>query len=159
MQRPGKPASVAGRFSDLPHNESAVSMDLFQLKLFQRISERMNWLGARTEVLSQNVANADTPDYVPHDLKPLNFEEHLVKTPQVVQERTNPMHMSGTVGPVDPIDDEKQRNPYESAPVGNSVVLEEQMIKMADAQHNYQLMTNLYRKNVDLLKMALGRGV
>jgi flagellar basal-body rod protein FlgB len=38
-------------------------------------------------------------------------------------------------------------------------VLEEQMTRMADAQHNYQLMTNLYRKNVDLLKMALGRGV
>jgi len=134
-------------------------MDLFQLKLFQRISERMNWLGVRQQVLSQNNANADTPDYVPHDLKPLNFEDHLVKTPRVVQERTNPLHMSGTGAPVDTVDDEKQRNPYESAPVGNSVVLEEQMTRMADAQANYQLMTNLYRKNVDLLKMALGRGV
>jgi flagellar basal-body rod protein FlgB len=133
-------------------------MDLFQLKLFQRISERMNWLGVRQEVLSQNIANADTPDYVPHDLKPLTFKDHLVETPRVVQERTNPMHMAGTAAPVDPVNDEKQRNPYESAPVGNSVVLEEQMTKMADAQANYQLMTNLYRKHVDLLKMALGRG-
>ena len=32
------------------------------------------------------------------------------------------------------------------------------MVKLADAQHSYQLMTNLYRKHVDLLKMALGRG-
>jgi flagellar basal-body rod protein FlgB len=38
------------------------------------------------------------------------------------------------------------------------VVLEEQMVKLADAQHSYQLMTNLYRKHVDLFKMALGRG-
>ena len=30
--------------------------------------------------------------------------------------------------------------------------------KLADAQASYQLMTNLYRKHVDLLKMALGRG-
>lgn len=134
-------------------------MDLFQLKLFQRVSERMGWLGARQQVLAQNVANADTPDYVPHDLKPLTFTEHLTKSRPVTQLRTDPMHLAGTAQPTDSIDDIKQRNPYESAPVGNSVVLEEQMTKLADAQASYQLMTNLYRKHVDLLKMALGRGV
>jgi flagellar basal-body rod protein FlgB len=56
------------------------------------------------------------------------------------------------------IDDQKTKKQYESAPVGNAVVLEEQMVKLADAQSNYQLMTNLYRKHVDLFKMALGRG-
>lgn len=134
-------------------------MDLFKLKLFQRISERMNWLGARQEVLAQNVANADTPSYVPHDLKPLDFAEHLKKLAPVAPARTNPQHLAGTAAAVSPIDDMKQRSPYESAPVGNSVVLEEQMTKLADAQASYQLMTNLYRKHVDLLKAALGRGV
>ena len=52
-------------------------MDLFQLKLFQRMSERMGWLGARQEVLAQNIANADTPDFVPHDMKALKFVDHL----------------------------------------------------------------------------------
>ena len=141
-----------------PHNESAEPMDLFQLKLFQRISERMNWLGARQQVLAQNIANADTPDYVPHDLKPLTFTDHLTKSNPVTQSRTDPKHLVGTAQPSDPIDDMKQRNPYESAPVGNSVVMEEQMTKLADAQASYQLMTNLYRKHVDLLKTALGRG-
>lgn len=161
MQRPGKPASaLRGPIwigSGSPHNESADSMDLFQLKLFQRISERMGWLGARQQVLAQNIANADTPDYVPHDLKPLTFQDHLTKSRPVVQLRTDPKHLVGTAQPVDQVDDIKQRNPYESAPVGNSVVIEEQMTKLADAQANYQLMTNLYRKHVDLLKMALGR--
>ncbi len=133
-------------------------MDLFQLKLFQRISERMGWLGARQQVLAQNVANADTPDYVPLDLKPLKFTDHLTKTTPVTQLRTDPKHLTGTAQPASSIDDVKQRNPYESAPVGNSVVLEEQMTKLADAQHSYQLMTNLYRKHVDMLKTALGRG-
>lgn len=134
-------------------------MDLFKLKLFQRISERMNWLGARQEVLAQNVANADTPSYVPRDLKPLDFAEHLKKLAPVAPARTDPQHLAGTAAAVSPIDDMKQRSPYESAPVGNSVVLEEQMTKLADAQASYQLMTNLYRKHVDLLKAALGRGV
>jgi flagellar basal-body rod protein FlgB len=134
-------------------------MDLFQLKLFQRMSERMGWLGARQEVLAQNIANADTPDYVPHDMKALTFVDHLNKVPQIVQARTDPMHMGGANARAASIDDQKTRKQYETAPVGNSVVLEEQMVKLADAQHSYQLMTNLYRKHVDLLKMALGRGV
>ncbi|MGH6893099.1 MAG: flagellar basal body protein [Dongiaceae bacterium] len=133
-------------------------MDLFQLKLFQRLGERMGWLGARQQVLAQNIANADTPNFVPHDMKPLNFAEHLAGVAPVVQARTDPLHMTGTAAPVTSVDDEKTKKQYETAPVGNSVVLEEQMMRLADAQASYQLMTNLYRKHVDLLKMALGRG-
>jgi flagellar basal-body rod protein FlgB len=132
-------------------------MDLFQLKLFQRMSERMGWLGARQEVLAQNIANADTPRFVPHDMKALKFVDHLNEVASVTQERTDPMHMSGTTTADASIDDQKTKKQYETAPVGNSVVLEEQMVKLADAQASYQLMTNLYRKHVDLLKMALGR--
>jgi flagellar basal-body rod protein FlgB len=134
-------------------------MDLFQLKLFQRMSERMGWLNARQGVLAQNIANADTPHYVPHDMKALNFVDHLAEVTPVAQMRTDPMHMSGTTQRGSSIDDQKTKKQYETAPVGNSVVLEEQMVKLADAQHSYQLMTNLYRKHVDMLKMALGRGV
>ena len=133
-------------------------MDLFQLKLFQRMSDRMGWLSARQTVLAQNIANADTPEFVPHDMKALTFEDHLTKVTPVVQQRTDPMHMTGTTTAAASIDDQKTKKQYETAPVGNSVVLEEQMTKLADAQHSYQLMTNLYRKHVDLFKMALGRG-
>jgi flagellar basal-body rod protein FlgB len=140
-----------------PQEESDGSMDLFQLKLFQRMGERMGWLGARQQVLAQNIANADTPDFVPHDMKPLSFAEHLTGVAPVSQARTDPMHLVGSAAPVTSIDDQKTKKQYETAPVGNSVVLEEQMIRLADAQASYQLMTNLYRKHVDLFKMALGR--
>jgi flagellar basal-body rod protein FlgB len=134
-------------------------MDLFQLKLFQRMSERMGWLGARQGVLAQNIANADTPHYVPHDMTALKFVDHLNEVGPVTQARTDPMHMSGTTSRAASIDDQKTKRQYETAPVGNSVVLEEQMVKLADAQHSYQLMTSLYRKHVEMLKLALGRGV
>ena len=133
-------------------------MDLFQLKLFQRMSERMGWLGARQEVLAQNIANADTPHFVPHDMKALKFVDHLNQVAPITQARTNAMHMGGTGQPDASIDEQKTKKQYETAPVGNAVVLEEQMVKLADAQSSYQLMTNLYRKHVDLFKMALGRG-
>ena len=41
------------------------------------LRERMTWLNQRQDVLSQNVANADTPGYVARDLKPLDFDDML----------------------------------------------------------------------------------
>ena len=43
-------------------------MDLSRLKVLNLLTTRMNWLNERQRVLAQNVANADTPDYVARDL-------------------------------------------------------------------------------------------
>ncbi len=133
-------------------------MDLFNIPLFHRITERMNWLGAREKVIAQNVANADTPDFQPKDVVPLDFGDHLKKLAAVEPERTNPKHIVGTIPPADPVDSKKQKKTYETAPAGNSVVLEEQMQKLSIAQADYNQMVNLYRKHVDMLKTAIGRG-
>ena len=47
----------------------------------------------------------------------------------------------------------------ETAPAGNSVVIEEQMMKLSQTQADYNAMVNLYRKHIDMLKTAIGRGV
>ena len=53
---------------------------------------------------------------------------------------------------------QKLRKPYEVAPTGNSVVLEEQVLKVSETAGDHRLMTNLYRKHIAMFKMALGRG-
>jgi flagellar basal-body rod protein FlgB len=133
-------------------------VDLFKIPLLQRMTERMNWLGAREKVLAQNIANADTPHYQPKDVVPLDFEDHLQKLAPVEPQRTSPLHMVGTIPPKDPVDSKKQKTPYEQAPAGNSVVIEEQMMKMSQTQADYNEMVNLYRKHIDMLKTAIGRG-
>ncbi len=133
-------------------------MDLFKIPLLQRMTDRMAWLGAREKVLAQNIANADTPGYQPKDVVPLDFEDHLQKLAPVEPERTNPLHLVGTIPPKDPIDSKKQKKTYETAPAGNSVVIEEQMMKMSQTQADYNTMVNLYRKHLDMLKTAIGRG-
>jgi flagellar basal-body rod protein FlgB len=118
----------------------------------------MEWLGAREKVLAQNIANADTPGYQPKDVVPMDFEDHLQKLAAVEPQRTNPQHMLGTIPAKDPIDSKKEKKPYETAPAGNSVVIEEQMMKMSQTQADYNEMVNLYRKHLDMLKTAIGRG-
>lgn len=133
-------------------------MDLNKFALFSGLTKRMAWLNQRTKVIAQNIANADTPHYQAHDLKPLSFRE-LTKTSgsTMTLASTSADHFSHGREQVVHGDRTKNREPYEVTPSGNSVVLEEQMMKLAENQMQYRLVTNLYKKNVGLLKMALGR--
>lgn len=129
-----------------------------KLDLFQAIAKRMSWLGQRQNVLSQNVANADTPNYVPQDLKEGPFARQLQqRLAPVVPAATHPDHLQGRVAAPKRSGTEEQRERFETAPSGNAVVLEEQLINVAETQMAYQTMTNLYRKHMDLFRTALGR--
>jgi len=88
----------------------------------------------------------------------MSFKEEMKRLDPIDPERTSPLHMAGTVfrKPA-PFRAEEQRKRYEVAPDGNSVVIEEQMVKVAETQMDYQLVTNLYRKHVDMIKTAIGR--
>ena len=134
-------------------------MNLPDIPLFGMLRERMAWLNARQGVLSQNVANADSPGYIARDLKPLNFEQ-LLKHANGTQSATglvttDPRHMAmpSTQNPgfkgADSAD-------TESNPTGNTVSLEQEMIKVADTQMQYQTATNLYSKMMSMMRTAIG---
>lgn len=127
--------------------------------IFDMIGKRMAWLSQRQRVLAQNIANADTPDYVPRDLKDDLFKRILRRQIAPVRPKaTHHRHMQGTAIADGPAKIERQKEPYETAPSGNAVILEEQLIKVAQAQSDYQMMTNLYRKHMGMLRIALGGG-
>jgi flagellar basal-body rod protein FlgB len=47
-------------------------------------------------------------------------------------------------------------NTYETTPDGNAVILEEQMAKATETALDYQLTSNLYRKYLGMIRIALG---
>lgn len=133
-------------------------MDLDKISVLKAITRRMDWLGERQRVLAENVANADTPNYKPKDLKQVSFGE-LVRNSQLSggAAATQPGHFRGLGGRSS--DQWKTARPsgnYETAPNGNAVNLEQQMMNVAETQAEHNLMTSLYRKQVGLLKKALG---
>ena len=134
-------------------------MDLSKLPLFGMASKRMAWLARRQEVLSQNVANADTPSFVPHDLKAQSFR-NLLKTAQlaghVAMARTDSGHIPAR-NDAAKFKDAKSKETFEEAPSGNSVVLEEQLMKVSETQTDFRMATSLYHKHVSMIKDALGR--
>lgn len=128
--------------------------------LFKALSAKMSYLDQRQRVIAQNVANADTPDYRPSDLLPVDFGtvlQTVTKDNVVRPAATNPMHMPAPGQVADP-ENREQKKTYEVAPDGNAVVMEEQMVKGNQTMMDYNLMTSLYQKNVNMLRTALGRG-
>jgi len=130
-------------------------MDLGNMGLFKLLSRRMDWLTQRQETLSQNIANADTPEYKPSDLKPFNFRDALSDARRLKPATTSTTHLTGTLGPGGMDKAQRQRDPYETAPDGNAVILEEQMLKQTQNMSDYQTMVSLYRKQVGMIKMAI----
>ena len=134
-----------------------------QPAIFDLISARTRYLSRRRAVLTQNVANADTPDYKPLDLRPARARELLAQRRPagpgaVAVARTQPAHLAGAAH--SPPDNPRARatDGFETAPSGNAVVLDEQLEKLGETQLNYELASNLYRRHVGLLKTALGTG-
>ena len=49
------------------------------------------------------------------------------------------------------------RGGFETKPSGNAVVLEEEMMKVAQTQMDHQTVTSLYARGLAMLKTAIGK--
>ena len=120
-------------------------MDLKKLGLFKLIGDKMSWHNQRQEVLAHNIANADTPEFRPRDLVGFDFKRALKETSHLPMASTHPSHLPGPRPAKEGFRD-RDKGTYETAPAGNAVVLEEQMMKVGQNAMEYQTITNLYRK-------------
>ena len=134
-------------------------MAITDLPLFAVLRTKMKWHQARQRMLAQNVANADTPGYHGHDLKPLDFRHGTaLRAPSgVTAMRTHPNHVAGhAISERLPFDTDKATK-FETPPNSNTVVLEEEMMKVTANQLDYQTVSALYGRGLGMLKTALGR--
>jgi len=148
---------------DLPKivDEASGPMDLNNMPLLAALTKKMNWLTARQKVVSENVGNADTPGFKASDLRPLDFRKELAEvthatSPKLAPTTTDPHHLVGTEFAAK-LEPEIEKTTTDREINGNTVSLEDEMMKVSDTASDYQLMTNLYKKQVNLIKTAIGR--
>lgn len=126
-------------------------MDPTRIGLFDLAERRLAWADQRQAVLAQNIANANTPGYKPHDLK--SFSATLNSTTALA--RTDPNHLSGTIAGAS--SGEVVDRTHMQSPDGNAVALDEQLVKVADTQTTHELVTTIYRTYMNMFSTALGR--
>jgi flagellar basal-body rod protein FlgB len=146
-----------------------MTMAFDDIPLMSMLKSRFGYLSQQQRGIGVNVANSDTPGFVPQDLKPFRYSapSHRI-TPTgaggaiapgaslaLAPVQTQAMHLSGrqaasgqTWKAEDAPDSEAQLN-------GNQVVLEEQMMKMAKARGDYDAAINFYEKSVSMIQLAL----
>src|ERR1700722_15923294 len=131
-------------------------MDLARVPLFEALTKRMAWLGERQTVIAENVANADTPGYVAHDLKPPDFRSLLAQSSShVALATTQPNHISAERDVSETAETTLQGD---SGINGNRGSLENEMMKVSQTTNDYALVSTVYRANLNMVKSVLGRG-
>ena len=132
-------------------------MDWSNTAPFGILKQRLEWLGQRQQVLARNIANADTPGYVPSDVEPFRFRLALRGATGPVQlAATRPDHLAGTLPAPSAWTIRRDQHPVEATPNGNAVDLEEQMAKLNEVGTSHRLATQLYRKYLGMMRTAAG---
>lgn len=109
---------------------------------------------ARHQLLSQNIANADTNNYKAKDLE--RFSDAYAR-------------MAGRPdGKLDGASlDRLDKSQYKiealtgndlASPNGNTVSIEDQMMRSAETQQQFDAAIAIYKKSIDILRSTLGRG-
>ncbi len=137
-------------------------MTIQDIGLLQAIGAKLDYLNQRQSLIAQNVANADTPGYRPRDLVDVNFSDMLREQTQssssirpVGLVATDETHISSSSESGD-VRSRRTREPYEVAPAGNSVIMEEQLVNAGQNAMDYNLMLNVMGKQVGMFQIALG---
>lgn len=133
-------------------------MDPTGIPLFALADQRLAWLDRRQNLLSENVANADTPGYKPRDLAP--FANSLARASfAVAPARTDPSHLAGSVAPDTGTAGAQagDQQSGEQQPDGNAVSLDVQLMRIADTDSAHELVTDLYHTYLGMFRTAIGR--
>ncbi len=125
-----------------------MNMNLEILDLAQGMA---SYASKRQMVISENIANADTPGYKARDLRP--FSESYAQDFRLKTSR--PQHFAAGF-PSTALTAIAETN-AEAAPNGNTVSLEQEMTKAAELRNQYDMALGIYRKSLDILRLSLGK--
>jgi len=133
-------------------------MDIRKIPVFAAITQRMGWLTQRQQVLAQNIANSDTPGYRPKDIEEIKFGDLVGAGRKLKLAGTSNKHLNlRDASKTSNFRVHTQDETYGIAPNENAVVVEEQMLKVAETRIDYETMTVLYKKHIGMIRTALGR--
>ena len=130
-------------------------MSIGDLPALSVLRTKMQWHQERQGVLSENVANSDTPNIKPRDLVEPKFESGGILGALALM-RTSGAHIAPANGGGESFDQNKKAG-FETRPAGNAVNLEDEMLKVSANQMDYAAVAELYSKSLSLIKTAIGK--
>lgn len=127
---------------------------MFQdLNIFHTATAMAKHAGLRQSVIAQNIANADTPGFRAKDVAP--FEAVFTASSTGAQRTTRSGHIrqSDTSAHASVL----KFTDAEPSPNGNSVSLEEEMLKSVSVSKDHNKALAIYRHGMTVIRTVLGR--
>ena len=121
------------------------------LALFSLASQEASWLSARQATLANNVANANTPGYRAADVQPFSAVLSHLNLPMAATSAGHLQPASFGGGKVNV----KQADSWDVVYSGNSVDLEQEMMKAGDVNRAHALNVNVVRSFHQMLMNAV----
>lgn len=110
------------------------------LNIFSIAGAMARHAAARQSVVAENVANADTPGYRARDLEPFaRVYDAAAAGGEGATFHAKTVESFGA-----------------AAPNGNTVSIEDQMMRAAEARRDHEFASTIYAKSLAMLKAALG---
>ncbi|NBB83615.1 MAG: flagellar biosynthesis protein FlgB, partial [Alphaproteobacteria bacterium] len=100
--------------------------------------------------------HADTPGYRPNDLE--DFGRHLERAMpggRLAQTTTHSAHLIPAGAGSDAARSGGLDGTYESAPAGNEVILEQQLMLVAETAMQHRMAQNVYAKHLSMIRTAV----
>lgn len=132
-------------------------MGFDDIQVFSTLRGALGFHSERARTLAVNVANADTPGFVPRDIAGGDVGralESAVRPSSSMQlATTHPLHFQIDGAPAAHFRAEASPD-SETTLDGNAVVLEEQMARVAANRMEFDAAITLYEKSLNILRMA-----
>ncbi|CAG7592693.1 MAG: flagellar basal body rod protein FlgB [Candidatus Midichloria sp.] len=116
---------------------------------FEELTEQLNYLSMKDMVISKNIANANTPNYLPKKV------EKPIDTSRLSLDLTNNLHI-----PFESVTaiSLSEAEVLELKPNGNGVTVEAELAKKSENSLELKELANLFHKSKSMLQTALSGG-
>lgn len=124
-----------------------------KLEVIQMAQSMARQAALRQSAVATNIANADTPGYKARDVA--TFGETYQAEHRNAMRATRPGHLGG--GGSYRVEIAKDAAAEKTSPDGNSVSLEDEMVKSIEVRRNHDLALAIYKSSLTVLRASLGR--
>ena len=125
-------------------------MAIFNNTGFRLLEQGLDGVWRKQQVISQNIANSDTPEY---KAKTVNFKTVLSEETRSIKDKT----MSKSKPELNLVTTVSVEEGTNQTFDGNNVDAEKEHIALADAQIQYNLLVNKISNEFDMIKTAIMR--
>lgn len=120
--------------------------------LMRLLAQKMDYLNQRQAVISENIANASTPNYKARDLTPFSFSDALGQAGAGMKV-TDPRHIipASMAG----VNAKSVKIKGEASLSGNTVDMEQEAMKVGQTAIDHQLSSTIYKHVAGWFRIAL----